>query len=477
MDLDGTLVASDTLWESLCLLVRRHPATALRAPGWLREGKARFKGRVAERVLPDASLLPYRPEVLAHLRSERAAGRRIVLATAADHRVARAVAEQLALFDDVLASEGDRNLSGAAKREAIEKHSGGEPWAYLGSSAEDVEVWRGAAAAVLVAPDRRAREGVARLGIPSHEVPAPNRALAPVVRALRPHQWVKNGLLFVPIVLAQELSDLSRLAAVAVGFLAFCAVASTGYLANDLLDIEADRRHGGKQSRPFAAGKLSIPTGVATGAGLLLLGFGISLAALPWAFTGMLALYLTLTLSYSFAFKERLFVDVLLLAGLYTHRVLSGGVAAHVEVSTWLLAFSVFFFLSLALVKRYAELLATPVGGVEDEARTNAKLARRAYRPQDTGLVESMGVSSGYLSVLVLGLYVSREDVTRYYASPDLLWLISPLMLYWISRIWLLARRGEMSHDPVLFAATDGVSYLTGAGVVAIGLLAALLGR
>jgi len=455
VDLDGTLVASDTLWESLCLLLRRHPRQALRAPFWLAEGKALFKTRVADLVTPDASLLPYRPEVLAYLEDQRQTGRKLILATASDSRTARAVADHLGIFDDLLASDEETNLAGAAKLRAIEEHSKGNGFGYMGNSSADVEIWRHAADAVLVAPTREARRSVAHLGIDhtTLSVATPSTARA-ALKALRPHQWIKNVLLFAPIALAQDLGNSAALGAVCLAFAAFSAIASLGYLANDLLDVEADRRHPSKRSRPFASGALGVPEGIATGALLLCFGFGTSALALPGAFTGMLALYLTLTLSYTFYFKERLFIDTLMLASFYTLRVLAGGVAAQTAVSTWLLAFSVFFFLSLALVKRYSELLAS-AQAEPAAAATNKKLARRAYQQSDTGLVETMGITSGYVSVLVLGLYVSSESVARFYSSPDLLWLISPLMLFWISRIWFLARRGELPHDPVLFAATD----------------------
>ncbi len=496
VDLDGTLVASDTLWESLCLLVRRHPAVAARAPRWLLGGKAQFKESVADWAAPAAGLLPYRPEVLAHLAEQRRAGRKLILATASNQRTARAVADHLGIFDAVLASDGDTNLAAAAKLQAIEKHSEGSPFGYMGNSSADLEVWRHAAEAILVAPSRGVLQAVTRLGIP-HKVLSVSTSSTgrAALRAIRPHQWVKNVLLFAPIALAQDLGNTSRLLSVMLAFAAYCAISSVGYLVNDLLDVEADRCHPSKRNRPFASGALGIPQGVATGAGLLLFGLGLSAIALPWGFTGMLALYLGLTLSYTFYLKEQLFIDVLMLAGFYMLRVLAGGVAAQLAVSTWLLAFSVFFFLSLALVKRYAELLAVAEAGSASQAastppsatiagrapdptnRENEKLARRAYQQGDTGLVETMGITSGYVSVLVLGLYVSSDGVTRFYSSPDLLWLISPLMLFWISRIWFLARRGQLPHDPVLFAATDRTSYVTGALVIGVGFLAAMVGQ
>lgn len=475
VDMDGTLTATDTLWESICLVLRAHPGRAWRLPIWALQGKTVLKARVAALVIPDATTLPYRSEVLDFLRREKETGRRLVLATASHERVAHAVADELGIFDGVLATNERSNLRGATKLAAMKGDSGESPFGYLGDSRADLPIWSGAGRSVVVDPTRNLLRSLERRGI-SAEVVRPSRSVGfvrPLIQALRPRQWSKNALLFVPITLAQQLDDLSRLKQVLLGFLAFCAVSSAGYLVNDLLDIEADRRHATKKSRPFAAGTLSIPAGM--GAALLLSAFGFLVAGglVSGVFASMLAIYLAATLSYSLYLKERLFLDVLVLAGLYTHRVLSGGVASEISVSTWLLAFSMFFFLSLALVKRYIELLQTPRAGRSQEDT----IMGRAYQPNDTGLVETMGIASGYLSILVLALYVSHDDVTRYYARPAVLWLVTPLMLYWISRIWLLARRGRLASDPVLFATKDRVSYFILAAIAAIGSTAAYWGR
>lgn len=481
VDLDGTLTSTDTLWESVCLFLRAHPTRAWQLPIRLLSGKSAFKRYLAGYVCPDAASLPYHDGVLSEIRSARADGRRTVLATAADESIARAVADELELFDEVLATTPERNLRGDAKREAILEDCAGGAFEYAGDAAPDLDIWKGAETAILVnAPARFKRQlesdGVATRTLGAAVPVSPLRALA---KALRPHQWLKNALLFAPLTLAQQLGDSARLLDTLIAFVAFSCIASFGYLLNDLLDIEADRAHETKCKRPFAAGTLPIPTGLATAGFLIALGFGLSFAFVSQAFAAMLGIYLVATVSYSFYLKERLFLDVLVLAGLYTHRVLSGGVAADVVVSTWLLAFSVFFFLSLALVKRYVELIAkqrkVPAAG--DSASEEEVLSRRAYQPVDLGLVETMGITAGYLSILVLGLYVSRDDVTQYYAQPELLWLITPLMLYWISRVWFLARRGELNNDPVLFAATDRISYCVVAGVGVIGLIAAMWGR
>ena len=292
-------------------------------------------------------------------------------------------------------------------------------------------------------------------------------ALRDFARALRPQQWIKNSLLFVPLALAHRGLDAERLLAVCIGFVAFCLAASAGYVVNDLLDRDADRRHPQKRLRPFASGALSPRQGVVLCALLVAAACALALRIGP-AFAGMLGLYLALTAAYSLYFKQKLFLDVLLLAGLYTHRVLSGAVAAQVLVSPWLLGFSLFFFLSLAFAKRYCELRRV---GLADPG---AALPRRDYRPEDLGLIQTLGSVSGYLSVLVLSLYITSSDVVKLYNTPQLLWLVCPVLLYWLSRIWFLAGRGELPDDPVLFAASDPQSYVAGALIAISGCLAAL---
>jgi len=466
VDLDGTLIATDMLWESICLLLRKRPVDALQLPLWLLAGKAGFKQRLATRVASDPTTLPYRREVIEYLEREQQRGREIVLATATHRQVADGIAAHLGFFCDVLATDEGTNLSGDTKLEQIQMHAESRPFEYLGNSSADLPVWERAHRVVLVSPSRAAARGAEQLDAPKHEIETVSLGWRPLFRALRIHQWSKNALLFVPLLLAHEIGDPARLLAVLVAFLCFSLIASATYLLNDLLDIEADRQHPRKSKRPFATGALPIPTGFALIAGLLLAGFGASLLLLPLAVTGMLLLYLISTAAYSFYFKEQLFLDVLLLAGLYTLRVLTGAAAGEVPVSPWLLAFSTFFFLGLALVKRYVELLSA-------KTQEREHLARRGYRVDDLSVVESMGITSGYLAVLVLCLYVSNDDVSRLYPNPNLLWLISPIMLYWITRMWFLARRGSLPDDPVLFAVTDGTSYAVAALVGIVGLLAA----
>jgi 4-hydroxybenzoate polyprenyltransferase len=300
-------------------------------------------------------------------------------------------------------------------------------------------------------------------------MPEPQKKGAPaLLRAMRPQQWIKNALLFVPLLLAHDVLDAERLWRVLLGFAAFCLGASAGYVLNDLYDREADRLHPRKRKRPFASGELSARQGAVLFATLL--GVALALAAgVGIDFLLLLALYLVLTVSYSMWWKELLFIDVLLLAALYSLRVFAGAVAAQVEISQWLLGFSLFLFLSLAFVKRYCELRQLGAGSPD------AAPARRSYRQEDLGLIQTLGSCAGYLSVLVLALYISSSDVVRLYATPQLLWIVCPVMLYWLTRIWFLAGRGELPDDPLLFAASDPQSYAAGALIAVTGVLATTL--
>jgi 4-hydroxybenzoate polyprenyltransferase len=288
----------------------------------------------------------------------------------------------------------------------------------------------------------------------------PSRTLA-LVRALRPHQWVKNLLVFVPVILDHKLFNSETMAKAGMAFLAFCCAASSAYILNDIFDLEADRRHPTKRHRPFAAGTLSPALGLALVPGLLGTAFAVSWSALPVRFLELLVIYVVLTTAYSLYLKRCAVVDVLLLAGLYTLRVLAGIAAAAVRFSTWLLAFSMFLFLSLAFLKRYTEVNAMD-GAATEQVR------RRGYIRGDREWLGSMGGASGYLSVLVLALYINSEQVVALYRNPLLLWLICPLLLFWTSRMWLLAHRGRIHDDPIVATVRDPVSYLLGALVAVV---------
>jgi 4-hydroxybenzoate polyprenyltransferase/phosphoserine phosphatase len=469
VDLDGTLIRSDTLIECLLRLVKSRPREALRIPGWLLRGRAHLKRQIASRVALDVTTLPYHGPFLEFLRAERASGRRLVLVSAADEAIVRDVAEHLGLFDEVIGSDGTTNVKGEGKRAALRERFEAGGYDYAGNDAADVAVWEDAHQAIAVnAPARVVRRSKAPVARVFARDPVSPRVLR---KALRLQHWVKNLLIFVPIVMAHELQNLPLVLASVMAFFAFGMCASAIYLINDLFDLDADRRHPTKRNRPLASGALSLQHGMLLAPLLLLVSAAIAAFMTP-AFKFTLLTYVVLTTSYSWRIKSIAILDVVVLAGLYTIRVIAGSAATGVPPSPWLLAFSLFFFFSLAMVKRYSELDVLGQSG-------DASKAARGYYAGDRAEIASLGSSSGYIAVLVLALYINSDAVVALYRQPLVLWLISPLLLYWISRVWLLAHRGEMHEDPVVFAIRDRVSYAVGLGIAVILFAAAtgVLGR
>jgi 4-hydroxybenzoate polyprenyltransferase/phosphoserine phosphatase len=452
VDLDGTLVRTNTLLESILALLREKPLCLFLLPLWLLRGKAWFKHRIAERATLDVENLPYHKPLVELLRRERAGGRRVVLVTACDEALARRIAGHLGCFDAVFGSDGRMNLKGPKKLEVLLGQFGPRRFVYVGNSAADLPIWQHAWSGLIINPSRKVRSAMKGGSSSLHQV-LDDRAsrLLSFVKAARVIQWSKNILLFLPLVLAHRLTDPERFLRVAGAFLAFSLCASAIYLLNDLLDLHADRRHPTKRHRPLAAGDLPLGASLSTAPVLIALG-GLLAAAVGGRFVLWLLAYVLLTLAYLFWFKRVVLLDVVVLASFYTLRILAGGAAAEVPISEWFAAFSLFFFLNLALLKRYSELRVVRFDGGED-------IPGRGYRSADLELLRGLGSSSAYLSCLVLALYINSLDVGRLYSRPDVLWLLIPLVIYWNSRVWLLANRGEMHEDPVVFALTDRVSW------------------
>ncbi|PZP33432.1 MAG: UbiA family prenyltransferase [Roseateles depolymerans] len=449
VDLDGTLIRTDLLHETSLLLLRQSPLSLLSLPSWLARGKAWMKQQIAERVEPDYSRLPYDPDLLAWLRQERAQGRRLVLCTASDARLARGVADHLQLFDEVMASDGQTNLSSENKAQALAGRFGEQGFDYAGNSSDDLPVWRRARAAVVVAARPPVARAAAEQGRVEREFPAPQATLRVWLKALRLHQWLKNLLVFLPLMGAFRF-DGAVLVASVLAFFAYGLCASSVYILNDLMDLDSDRAHPRKRLRPFASGLISVPRGLV--AMLLLLSGAVLLSLqLPAAFQLALCVYYALTLAYTFFLKQRVLVDCVTLGMLYTLRIIAGVAATGLQHSFWFLAFPLFLFLSLAFVKRYSELQAMISLG-----RTSA--AGRGYLASDAPLVMAMGVASGFCAVLLLALYLNSEAVVQNYTHPQRLWLTLPVVLYWIGRMWMQAQRGHLSDDPVVFAVKDRYS-------------------
>lgn len=455
VDLDGTLIRTDLLVESALQLLKTQPWSIVLMLWWLLNGKARLKAEIARRVDLDASVLPYNEPVLQRIREERRQGRSVWLATASNRKYASQVASHLGVFDDTLASDDRDNLRGAGKLRAIRARLGDGEFDYIGNDAHDLKLWRHSRKALVT----NASAGIVRAvrKLPCFELIGSVKGTGwkTLLRAMRIHQWLKNLLLFVPLFAGHKVSDVTADFNVVLGFLAFGLCASSVYLLNDLLDMEADRSHPIKRERPLASGEMSATVAL-TMIPLLLASSAAIAIWLPTRFVQVLAVYFAVTVTYSFWAKRQLMLDVIVLAGLYTLRVIAGAAAAKVALSFWLLALSMFIFLSLALVKRYSEILL-----LAESKRTKA--AGRGYEHGDLSLLQSMGTASGYLSVIVIALYINSPEVRQLYSQPTFLWAVCPLLLLWISWVWMKAHRGQMHHDPVVFAIKDPTSALLGA--------------
>jgi 4-hydroxybenzoate polyprenyltransferase/phosphoserine phosphatase len=456
VDLDGTLIRGNLLWECVLALLKTRPILIVMLPFWLLAGPASFKRQLAYRTQLDPAHLPYRQEVLDLIRREKAVGRRVVLATAADRKIAEAISNHLGLFDEVHASDGQLNLKGANKAALLAQHFAQTGFDYVGDSTADIEVWRAARAAYVVGTEARAEQAAAVTTVkgtilePRTSFQASCRAW---FNALRGYHWAKNLLLFLPLALSHNLA-VAPILRTLVGFALYGFCASGLYILNDLLDLHSDREHPWKKKRPFAAGTISIPGGLI--ASLLLLssalGFGF-LLDIPFGLA--LLGYATLTMLYSLYLKKIALLDVFILSSFYSFRIVAGALISNTPLSQWFLTFSMFFFLSLAMAKRYSELL-----HASDLVKTGN--SGRGYHTGDRELLLSLGVGSSFSAVVIFSLYVHSQDVLLLYSSPEYLFLLCPIVLYWLSRTWLQAHRGELKEDPVILAIRDPVSYGVG---------------
>ena len=464
VDLDGTLVKSDTLVDSLLVLARTRPALLLALPGRLLHGKAAFKEFVTSHVSLDVAHLPYNRTLLQFLEEERGRGRALFLVTGADVRLAERVAAHLGIFTGVMGSDGQVNLTGTRKFDRVRSQFGGSAYGYIGNDTPDLPVLAHAAEIMVANPSLRLRLRMRLRGIrPTRTFDDGAGPFWTALRAMRLHQWAKNLLIFLPLLLA-HVDVARRLPSALLAFFCFGLTASSAYIFNDLLDIEADRRHPQKVLRPFAAGDLPPIAGVCMVAVFLFLAFS-GARLLPAAFSGWLLLYLATTLAYSWVLKRIALVDVLVLSGLYTLRLFAGSAATASHISHWLAGFAVFLFFSLAMVKRFAEL---------ENLRSSGLPPRngRGYLVADIDQLRSFGTASAFAAVMVFAIYISSSDVVVLYRRAQWLWLIMPLMILWLCRIWLLASRGELDEDPFVFALTDRMSLGLGIAVAAITLLA-----
>ncbi len=457
VDLDGTLIRGNVLWECVLVLLKTRPVTLLLLPFWLLAGRASLKHRLASRAHLDPTRLPYRQQVLDLIQQEKATGSRIALVTAADSEIAEAIASYLGVFDEVHASDGKMNLKGANKASFLAQHFSQTGFEYIGDSAADVEVWRNARAAYVVGTEARAGQAAAVTTVKGAILEprvslrtSLGTSIGTWVNALRGHHWAKNLLLFLPLALSHNLA-VEPLVRTLAGFALYGLCASGLYILNDLLDLHSDREHPWKKERPIAAGDISIPQGLV--ASFILLSSALGLGFLLEVKFGLALLgYSALTMLYSFYLKKIALLDVFVLSSFYSFRILAGALISATPLSQWFLAFSMFFFLSLAMAKRYSELL--HAGDL-----IKAGNSGRGYHTGDRELLLSLGVGSSFSAVVIFSLYVQSQDVRLLYSSPEFLLLLCPIVLYWLSRNWLLAHRGELKEDPVTLAIRDPISY------------------
>ncbi len=455
VDLDGTLIRTDMVWESLVRALRRNPLYLFAALAWWCRGRAYLKQELARRVEVPVENLPYTESFVSFLRAEKAAGRKLVLVTASDMSPAKRVAEHAGLFDEVLASDGKTNLRGDTKGRTLAERFGKGGFDYAGNSSVDLGTWPYGREAVIVNGSPSLIRRAAALTKIGPTFDCQTSFLPALLKALRPHQWLKSLIVFVPLLTSHHLLDAVFLKPALWAATAFALCSSAVYVLNDLLDLDHDRGHPTRRLRPFAAGTLPLPMGLGLAPILFAVAFGLA-AVVSLRLLAVLTAYTLLTLAYSWRLKQIVLLDVFLLAGFYIIRLVAGHEATGIPYSAWLLVFAMFIFLSLALVKRFRELQ-----GLRERNHVNA--AGRGYVAADLDLVATLGTGSGWLAALVLALYVNSQEVRVLYAHPTLLLLVCPLLLFWVSRIWLIAHRGAMNDDPVVFAIKDWVSYGIGA--------------
>lgn len=453
VDLDGTLVKIDTLHQALFLLLRRDPISLLKIPGWILKGKAFLKDQVMQRVELDADALPYNTKLLAWLKKEHAAGRKLILATASNYRTADAVAGHLGIFSDVLASNQNTNLRHNRKLTAIQEQF--PKFGYAGNDAADFPIWDAADEVILANPSKSATKGYAIRADHIFLERRPKGRM--IIKAIRCQQWLKNLLIFSPMLLAHQFTDLGNLLSATIAFFSFSLAASSIYVLNDLFDLSADQHHPRKRKRPFASGDLPIASGAVIAPLLVIGSLSLSLF-LPTPFLITLLVYFVITTAYSWRVKQMPIADVLTLAVLYSMRIIAGSFATGTIASGWFIEFAIFLFLSLAIVKRVSEL--KEIKDSETEVQT---LRERGYQVDDLPLLLGFGTAAGYIAVFVFTMYLGSDKVLELYTYPRLLWVFCPLLLYWITRIWHLAWRGKMDDDPLAFAARDPQTFVVGA--------------
>lgn len=463
VDLDGSLIATDMLYESLVRALKKNIFIVFLIPFWVLRGPHVLKYELARRAQIEFSVLPYRKHVVQWLQEQKQVGRRIILCTGSTDLHAKALADHMGLFSEIISTTPDRNLTGRNKADLLVHRFGPRGFDYLGNEHKDLHIWEQSRHAIVVSNSDALVEKAKKVTQLEQRFQYSPLNMRIVLKAMRIHQWMKNLLVLVPLVTAHKLFDATPAMNAILAFLAFGLVASGTYIINDLFDLDTDREHHKKSARAFASGAMPIKNGILLSIGLIVSSFLVTLH-LPKLFLAALVIYFVVTLAYSFKLKSIRSLDVIILAGLYTIRVIAGAAAIAVPLSFWLLAFSMFLFLSLAIVKRVSELL-------NMIAQNKEKAAGRGYVTGDLQILQSLGTSSGYLAVLVFALYINSPGVAELYHRPEVLWLLCPVIGFWVTRVWIITGRGDMDEDPITFAIKDKRSWIV--GVIAAVIVAA----
>lgn len=466
VDLDGTFLLTDSLLESILGAIKLKPIVLLLIPFWLLKGRANLKSQITKFFIPNVETLPINDEVLKFITEQKLKNRKIILTTATNIKVAENIVNNYAVFDEFFASSNENNLRASNKANFLIEKFGEKQFDYIGNSFDDLKVWQFSNNAILVNPSKNLVKKVQRINQNIVSISLNKTTFYDYIQQIRIHQWLKNILIFLPFLLAHKI-NLQNLINSTLAFIAFSFIASFVYIINDLFDLESDRRHPTKKYRPLACGKISISKAFFISLILFIAGSVISIKFLNIYFISTLAIYLFITTIYTFYVKRIVILDIITLSLLYTIRLIAGGVSTYIEVSEWLLGFSLFFFLSLATMKRYTELLI-----INEQNKT--KTSGRGYSIKDISLIRTIGLSTGYLSVLIFSLYLNSFKVISLYKNPKILWLITLSLLYWISRLWLISHRGEMNDDPIIFIAKDKISYFIGIIIIILMIWASL---
>ena len=469
VDLDGTLIKTDLLWEAINSLVLRNPLNLLKIIRWALLGKSYLKFKIASQEPIKIDSLPFNNNLIKYLKLKKAEGRLVVLCTGSDQRWANLVANHLDVFDASYGSSQSRNLCGENKKLFLISLYGEFGYDYIGNSIADIEPWSKASTKFLIGQHKKILQKLQALDNFGGCFEIENRnKLISIIALGRPIQWSKNLLIFIPLFGAHLYASWGLLSLVITAFLIFNMATWGIYALNDLFDINEDRLHPIKKGRPIASGALSIPAAWTALPVLIMSPLFFAFHLLPFEFFLCLLAYMIVASLYSRFIKKIVLFDVFTLSFLYIIRIISGAYAIDIDVSFWLLTFSFFFFLNLALLKRSSELKMTL------RISKRQLIPGRGYIPNDILIISCMGIASGYISSLVLALYIQDPQIVQLYTSPRVLWLCSPLLLLWISRIWLLAIRsnGLLTADPVSFTVSDRISLITGIIFIAIFIVA-----